>query len=208
MDAGHAPEGARDLPGQADGSQLGTEHRRARHGPHLHVRQPQDEAGQGLERRPRRHQGHVRAPRHPRGRARVPRGRRCAVRLRDRVPQHARGGREAGRRLHHDRGRAPRPQVGARRARVLWHAHPAHRPQVRGAALRRVVRRLVRVRSQGRAPGLPAPELLPPQRPGRRPVRAHAHHRRARAPTCTSSRAAPRPSTTRPTSTPARWSSS
>ena len=49
-----------------------------------------------------------------------------------------------------------------------------------GAARRRVVWRLVRLRTEGRQARLPAAELLPPERRGRGSVRAHAHHRRGR----------------------------
>ncbi len=63
-----------------------------------------------------------------------------------------------------------RSAVGTAHPREVYDAHPAHRPQVCGPARRRVVGRLVCLRSQGHQVGLPAAELLPPQRQGRRPV--------------------------------------
>ncbi len=53
-----------------------------------------------------------------------------------------------------------------------------HRQLLRDAELRRVQRRLVRLRAEGRALPDGALDLLPHQRAQHRPVRAHAHHRR------------------------------
>ena len=57
---------------------------------------------------------------------------------------------------------------------------PLHRQLLRRAQLRRLQRRIVRLRAQGRALPDGALDLLPHQRRGDRPVRAHADRRRRR----------------------------
>ena len=71
-------------------------------------------------------------------------------------------------------------EVGGAHPGEVHDAHPAHRPQVRRAPRRGVERRLVRLRAEGREAGLPPAKLLPPEREGRRTVRAHADHRGGR----------------------------
>ena len=78
------------------------------------------------------------------------------------------------------RGGAARAEVGGAHPGEVHDAHPAHRPQVRRAPRRGVERRLVRLRAEGREAGLPPAKLLPPEREGRRTVRAHADHRGGR----------------------------
>ena len=129
-----------------------------------------------LGRRARGRQEHVRPPGDPGGRAQVPLRRRRPVRVRGRLPPDQRGAREAGRDLH-------RHGHGAARARghpqgVLRDDHPAQRQQARGAELRGLVRRLVRLRAQGRPRRDAAAGLLPHQHGVDGPVRAHADHRR------------------------------
>ena len=73
--------------------------------------------------------------------------------------------------------------TGAARARgalqgVLRHGDPGRRQQVRRAEHRRVVRRLVHLRAEGRARRDPAAGLLPDQHREHGPVRADADHRR------------------------------
>ena len=67
----------------------------------------------------------------------------------------------------------------ARRA-VSRHGRAVHRQLLRDAQLRRVHRRLVRLRAEGRALPDGAVDVLPHQRGEDRPVRAHADHRRRR----------------------------
>ena len=129
-----------------------------------------------LGRRPRRHQEHVRQAGHPGGRAQVPLRRRRPVRVRGRLPPGARGPREAGRRVH---GHGLRPaRARGPRARVLRDDHPVERQQARGAELRGLVGRLVRLRPAGRARRDAAAGLLPHQHREHGPVRADADHRR------------------------------
>ena len=73
--------------------------------------------------------------------------------------------------------------TGLKRARghlpgVLRHGDPGRRQQVRRAEHRRVVRRLVHLRAQGRQRGDPAAGVLPDQHREHGPVRADADHRR------------------------------
>ena len=91
--------------------------------------------------------------------------------------------------------------------RALRHGHPAGRQQVRRAQLRGVVGRLVHLRAARRARRHAAAGVLPHQRGERRPVRAHADHRRRGHRRCTTSRAARRRCTP-PTRCTPRWSSS
>ena len=114
-----------------------------------------------LGRRARRRQEDVRPPGHSRGRAQVPLRRRRPVRVRGRLPPgHART-REAGRDLPGHGLRAARSRGAG--PRVLRDDHPAQRQQARGAELRGVVGRLVRLRAAGRARRDAAAGLLPHQ---------------------------------------------
>ena len=127
-------------------------------------------------RRPRADQGDVRAARHPRGGAQVPGRRRRAVRLRGRLPLGPRGADQDRRRVH---GHRPGAQgVPGDLQEVLRHRRPARGQQVRGAQQRGLVRRLVRLRPQGRRGPAAAAGLLPDQRREHRPVRADADRRR------------------------------
>ena len=138
------------------------------------LREERAELGRG----PRGHQEHLRQARHPRGGAQVPLRRRRPVRERVRLPPGQREARGPGRDLHRHghgaaRARGPRP-------RVLGDDDPAERQQARGAQLRGLVGRLVRLRprrGQGRDA---AAGLLPDQHREHGPVRAHADHRRGR----------------------------
>ncbi len=67
------------------------------------------------------------------------------------------------------------PRAGAQVRRL---GRAAHRQLLRRAQLGGVQRRLVRLRAEGRALPDGAVDLLPHQRQGHRPVRAHADHRR------------------------------
>ncbi len=60
---------------------------------------------------------------------------------------------------------------------VLRHGRAVDRQRLRRAEHRVLVGRLVRLRAEGRAPGHPAPGLLPHQRAEHGPVRAHPDHR-------------------------------
>ena len=135
------------------------------------------EAGGSLGRPARGHQEHLRQARHPRGGEAAP-GRRCrrAVRVRGRLPPDPRGPGGAGRHLPRHRHRA----AGAPGAvpGVLRHGHPGRRQQVRRAEHRRVVRRLLHLRAEGRARRDPAAGLLPDQHREHGPVRADPDHRR------------------------------
>ncbi len=122
------------------------------------------------------YQGHLGQARHPRGGEEVPRRRRCAVRVRGRLPQAPGEADRAGRAL-------PRHGLGAARARgareaVLRDDHPPERQQVRRAEHRGVVGRLVHLRAAGRSDRDAAPGLLPDQRREHGPVRAHDDPRR------------------------------
>ena len=132
--------------------------------------------GEVLGRRPGADQGDVREARHPRGGAQVPRRGRRPVRLRGRVPLGARGAVQDRRRVHGHRPGAqgvPGPVPAA-----LRHGRPARGQQVRGAQLRGLVGRVIRVRAQGGRGPAAAPGLLPDQRREHGPVRADADHRR------------------------------
>ena len=165
------------LRAQADARVVRDEHARHRLRRHLLLPQAQQgRPGQRLGHAPGRHEGHLREAGHPRGRAQVPRRGHRTVRVGSRVPQEPRRP-GAHRRALHEHGpsadRLPRS-----RARALRHDHPAGRQQVRRAQLRGVERRLVHLRAAGRARRHAAAGLLPHQRGERRPVRAHADHRR------------------------------
>ncbi len=127
----------------------------------------------GSSRRDPRHLGPARDPR---GREEVPRRRRRAVRVRGRLPQAAGRSRGEGRDLPRH-GLGPARARGAR-AQALRDRDPAQRQQVRRAQHRRLVRRLVHLRAQGRAHRDAAPGLLPHQRGEHGPVRAHDDPRR------------------------------
>ncbi len=175
MDARLPPQGLRPLrvpPDPAVGRRPGPD-RLERHPllrPRLREEQPR------LVRGPRGHQEHLRPPGHPRGRAQVPVRRRRAVRVRGRLPPGEREARGPGRDLHRhghrpSRARGPGP-------RVLGDDHPAQRQQARGAELRGLVGRLVRLRPRRRQGRHAAPGLLPDQHREHGPVRADADHRR------------------------------
>ena len=135
------------------------------------------EAGAVVGRPARGHPAHLREARHPRGRAPAPRRRRRrAVRVRGRLPPDPRGPGAAGRHLHGHRHGAPRAPRAVRG--VLRHRDPGRRQQVRRAEHGRLVRRLVRLRPQGRPRRDPAAGLLPHQHREHGPVRADADHRR------------------------------
>ena len=131
-----------------------------------------------LGRGPRGHQEHLRQAGHPRGGAQVPLRRRRPVRVRVRLPPGQREARGPGRDLHRH-GHRPSRARGPR-ARVLGDGDPAERQQARGAQLRGLVRRLVRLRAAGRQGRDAAAGLLPDQHREHGPVRAHADHRRGR----------------------------
>ena len=104
------------------------------------------------------------------------RGGRCRVRQRLRR-HHLQGGAGQGRRdLLLDLGGAARASRAG--AEVSGLGRAAVRQLLRRAQLGGVLRRLVRLRAAGRALPDGALHLLPHQREGDRPVRAHAHHRR------------------------------
>ena len=84
----------------------------------------------------------------------------------------------------------------------------AHRQLLRGAQLRGVQRRQLRLRPEGRALPDGAVDLLPHQRQEHRPVRADADHLRTRARRSAISKAARRRSATRTSCTPRSSSSS
>ena len=176
MDARLPPQGLRalHLAPPADVGLAVSGRRRLRQHPLLRPRL--GEVLDHLGRRPRGHQEHVRQAGHPGGRAQVPLRRRRPVRVRGRLPPGARGPREAGRRVH---GHGLRPaRARGPRARVLRDDHPLERQQARGAELRGVVGRLVRLRPAGRARRDAAAGLLPHQHREHGPVRADADHRR------------------------------
>ena len=107
------------------------------------------------------------------GRARGGR-RRVRQRLRG---HHLQGGAGQGRR-HLLRDLGGRPRASRAGAEVPGLGGAAVRQLLRLAQLGGVLRRLVRLRAGGRALPDGALHLLPHQREGDRPVRAHAHHRR------------------------------
>src|SRR5215204_2494696 len=167
VDARVPAEGAGVVPREAD-PDLGRRPLRDGLRRHLLLHKAHGEPGPLLGRCARRHKEHLREARHPAGREGEPGRRRGAVRVRGRLPLPEEGARRAGRHL-------PGYGLWTARARghrrgVLRYHHPAGRQQVRGAELRRVVGRLVRVH--------PASGVLPHQRGEHGPVRADAHHRR------------------------------
>ena len=123
---------------------------------------------------------HLREVRRAAARARAPRRRRGRCGVRQRVGgHHVQGTPGRSRRdLLFVLGRGAEPS-GPHRA-VSRHRGAARRQLLRGAELRGVLRRLVRLRAAGRALPDGAVHLLPHQREEHRPVRAHADHRRAR----------------------------
>ena len=176
LDDQHAPAQPQAVRAQADGPVVRREHARHRLPGHLLLPAPVRRAGRRVGRPPRADEGDVREARHPRGRAPVPRRRHRAVRVRGRLPPQPRGAGQAGDpvlRHGHRAARVPRP-----RQAVLRHGHPAGRQQVRRAQHVGVVGRLVHLRPAGRRVRDAAAGVLPDQRRERRPVRAHADHRR------------------------------
>ncbi len=145
VDARPPAQGPQALRPQAD-ADLG---RRARHDrlrQHQVLRALHGEAGDHLGGPARGHQEHLRQARHPRGGEAAPRRRRRgAVRVRGRLPQDPRGPRGAGRPLPRHRHRAARAPGDLRG--VLRHRDPRRRQQVRRAEHRRVVGRLVHLRT-------------------------------------------------------------
>ena len=129
-----------------------------------------------LGRRAGGHQEHLRPARHPRGGAQVPGRRRRAVRVRGRLPQPARGPREAGRHL---------PRHGRR-----LREHPDIVKEYFGTVIPPDDNKFAALNSAvwsggsfvyvpaGRAGRDPAAGVLPHQRGERGPVRADADHRR------------------------------
>ena len=99
-----------------------------------------------------------------------------SVRVRGGLPQDQRGARAPGRDLPRHRHRAQ----GARGPLqgVLRYRHPGRGQQVRLPQHRRLVRRLVHLRAEGRPRGDPAAGLLPDQHREHGPVRADLDHRR------------------------------
>ena len=177
LDARLPPEVARDLPLDAR-PHLGALHRRARHGPHRHLREAQHRPGRHLGRGARRHQEHLRAPGHPRGRAQlpspawVPSTTRNSSTTTCRTPPPRWGSSTRA-----SRRRSTSPSGRSSSGAGSWTLIPPKGPQVRRAPRRGVVGRVVRLRARRHQARLPAAELLPPQRQGRGAVRAHAHHR-------------------------------
>ena len=102
------------------------------------------------------------------------------------------------------RGGAGASRAGAEVPRL---GRAVHRQLLRDAQLGGLQRRLVLLHPQGRALPDGAVHLLPHQRQGHRPVRAHADHRRRRRATSATSKAARRRCATRTSCTPP-WSSS
>ncbi|CAA9325460.1 MAG: Iron-sulfur cluster assembly protein SufB, partial [uncultured Nocardioidaceae bacterium] len=108
VDARPPPQGAQALRPQAD-AELGRRARDHRLRQHQVLRPLDREAGHELGRAARGHQEHLRQARHPRGGEAAPGlRRRCAVRVRGRLPQDPRGPRGAGRPLPRHRHRAAR----------------------------------------------------------------------------------------------------
>ncbi|KAH8394021.1 hypothetical protein KR215_002947, partial [Drosophila sulfurigaster] len=135
------------------------------------------EAGHLLGGTARGHQEHLRQARYPGGgEAATGRRRRRPVRVRGRLPPDPRGPGGPGRHLPRHRHRAARAPGSVQG--VLRNGRPGRRQQVRRAEHRRVVRRLLRLRPQGRPRGDPAAGLLPDQHREHGSVRAHPHHRR------------------------------
>ena len=144
---------------------------------HVLLRRAEGEQGAREPRRGRpRAAAHVREARDPAAGAEAACGRRGGRRLRQRGGDHLQeGARETRHHFSVFRGGAEPPRAFVRRwlGSVVPHRHLRH------AELGRLQRRLVRVRAEGRALPDGALDLLPHQRPGDRPVRAHADRGRA-----------------------------
>jgi len=127
----------------------------------------------------RRDQGHLRQTGHSGSREERTLRRRCPVRVRGRLPEHAGAvGGEGRHLLQHGQGRSGAPRNPQRALHDDLRA--AKRQQVRGAARSRLVRRIVRLRPGGRHRRDASAGLLPDELGRDGPVRAHAHHRRGR----------------------------
>ena len=128
-----------------------------------------------------RGQGDVRQARHSARGAEAARGRRGRRGVRQRVGRDDVPGdaREAGHHLHVVLG--GRARASRSREEVPRLGRSAHRQLLRGAELRGLQRRLVRLHPEGRSLPDGAVDLLPHQREGHRPVRAHARSSRTRA---------------------------
>ena len=100
------------------------------------------------------------------------------------------------------------PRASGTRAQISRLRGPDLRQLLRDAELRGLHGRLLRLRAEGRSVPDGAVDLFPDQREEHRPVRAHADHRRRRAPTSPISRAARRRSATRTSCMPrsSSWS--
>ena len=148
-------------------------------------------------RRRSRAAAHVREARHSAQRAEVPvrRRRRRDLRLGERRHDDEEGARRARHRLLLARRGGAR--ASRARAEVPRLRRALLRQLLRRAQLGGVLRRLVRLRPEGRALSDGALDLLPHQRGRHGTVRAHAHRRRRRARTSATSRAARRRSARR-----------
>ena len=172
----HAAAQPAPVRSQADGRVVRREHARHRLPGHLLLPQAVRRAGRRVGRPARADEGDVREAGHPRGRAPVPRRRHRPVRVRGRLPPQPRRPGQAGDpvlRHGHRPARVPRPGQA-----VLRHRHPARGQQVRRPQHVGVVGRLVHLRPARRRVRDAAAGLLPDQLRERRPVRAHADHRR------------------------------
>ena len=139
---------------------------------------PKTDMQNDWEERPAGHQGHLRASGHPAGGAQV--ACRCgrAVRLRAGLSQRYAPRSPQQGVVYTDMESALKGEYADMVRKYFMKLVTPARPQVRGAARRGVVGRLVRVCAEGRAGLHPAAVLFPPQRQGRGSVRAYAHHRR------------------------------
>ena len=140
---------------------------------------PTDGSGQRLGHAPGRDEDHVREARHPRSRAQVPRRRDRAVRIaKSCTTRTARTSRRSGI-IFTDMDTALReyPELVQK---YFGTVIPPGDNKFAGAELGGVVGWLVHLRAAGRARRHAAAGVLPHQRGERRPVRAHADHRRRR----------------------------
>ncbi len=195
MDARLPAEGARKLRKPPD-PKMGRRPRPDRLQRHPLLRPRQREELARLERGAGRHQIHLRPARDPGGGAQIPLRRRRPVRVGGRLPPGEREARGTGRDLHRYGHRPARARGPG--ARVLGDGDPAQRQQTGGAELGRLVGRVLRLRPRRGQGRHAAAGLLPDQHREHGPVRADADHLPRRAPTSTTSRAAP-PRSTRAT---------
>ena len=186
--------------------------RRARHGPHRHLREARDTDQQAPAGttcpRTSRTPSSAWASRRPSA-ATSPAWARSTTRSSCTTPCRSHG-LEAGHRLLGYRGGAAGAHAGRAPIREQFMTLiPPTDHKFAAAARRGVVGRLVRLRAGRRASStIPLQSYFRLNATRRGPVRAHAHHRRGRRESCTSSRAAPRRSTTWRTCTRAPSSSS